>query len=71
MPKEVFRNLIAGALLTLSSQSFAVVAFLESCNYKYIRGWGNSVYVGVYKSSVSEDRFTRTFKSYCPKYIKI
>ena len=71
MVKKIFRNLIAVFLFVFSSNSSAVVAFLESCTFKYIRGWGNSVYVGVYKSSVSEDRFTRTFKSYCPKIIKV
>ena len=71
MQKKLFKNLIAGVFLVFSSQSFALVAFLESCSYKYIRGWGNSVYVGVYKSSISEDRYTRTFKSFCPKYIKV
>ncbi len=71
MSKKTFRNLITGSLFVFSSHSFAVIAFLESCNFKYIRGWGNSVYVGVYKSSVTEDRFTRTFKSYCPEIIKV
>ena len=55
MLNKTFRNLITVLLLVFSSHSFAVIAFLESCNFKYIRGWGNSVYVGVYKSSVSED----------------
>ena len=71
MVKKIFRNLISVFLFVFSSHSFAVIAFLESCNFKYIRGWGNSVYVGVYKSAVNEDRFTRTFKSYCPEAIKV
>ena len=71
MVKKIFRNLIAVLLFVFSSNSSAVAAFLESCTFKYIRGWGNSVYVGVYKSSASEDRFTRTFKSYCPETIKV
>ena len=71
MLKKTFRNVITGLLFVFSSHSFALVAFLESCNFKYIRGWGNSVYVGVYKSAVNEDRFTRTFKSYCPEAIKV
>ena len=71
MLKVPFRGLIAFCLLMFSISSFAVIATLGSCNYKYIRGWGNSVYVGIYKSSVSEDRFTRTFKSYCPKAVRI
>ena len=71
MVKKILRNSIAFFLFAFSSNSSAVLAFLESCKFKYIRGWGNSVYVGVYKSSESEDRFTRTFKSYCPEVIKI
>ena len=71
MMKKILRNLIAVFLFAFSSNSSAVIAYLESCKFKYIRGWGNSVYVGVYKSSESEDRFTRTFKSYCPKVIKV
>ena len=71
MVKKLFRDSIAVFLLVFSSNSAAVIALIESCTFKYIRGWGNSVYVGVYKSSVSEDRFTRTFKSYCPKIIKV
>ena len=71
MLKKTFRKFITGSLLVFSSNSSAGIALLESCNFKYIRGWGNSVYVGVYKSSVSEDRFTRTFKSYCPETIKV
>ena len=71
MLKVLFRGLIAFCLLMFSTSSFSVIATLESCNYKYIRGWGNSVYVGIYKSSVSEDRFTRTFKSYCPNAVRI
>ena len=71
MEKRIIRNFIAVFLFVFSSNSYAVVAFLESCTFKYIRGWGNSVYVGVYKSSESEDRFTRTFKSYCPEIIKV
>ena len=71
MVKKILRNILAVFLIVFSSNSSAVLAFLESCKFKYIRGWGNSVYVGVYKSSVSEDRFTRTFKSYCPEVIKV
>ena len=39
MVKKIFRNLIAVFLFVFSSNSFAVVAFLESCTFKYIRGW--------------------------------
>ena len=71
MVKKMCRNLTAVFLFVFSSNSSAVLASLESCKFKYIRGWGNSVYVGVYRSSESEERFTRTFKSYCPEFIKV
>jgi len=54
----------------LSSNSYAVAAYLDNCEYKYIAEYGKSVYVGTYKSAYG-NYFTKTFDSYCPSSISI
>lgn len=63
------KKLIAIALTTVAlgaSQAHAAYYSLVSCDFKYVPEYSKSVYIGVYKSSLSGNTFTKTFNSYCP-----
>lgn len=57
-------------MTSFSSNSYAVTAFLESCDFKFLPEYGKNVYIGTYKSAYG-NYFTQTFDSYCPQIINI
>ena len=70
MKKIFYISLIIG-FTGFSSNSYAAIGFLESCKYKWIPEYSKSYWVGIYKSSMSNNKFTRLFDNYCPSTIEI
>ena len=70
MKKIFYISLIIG-FTGFSSNSYATLAFLQSCEYKWIPEYGKNYYVGIYKSSISNNKFTKLFDSYCPQTIDL
>jgi hypothetical protein len=63
------KKILVGFVLVLASMNASAAYYtLVSCEYKYVPEYGQSVYVGLYKSSYG-NYFTRTFNSYCPASI--
>ena len=40
-------------------------AILESCEYRFIHEYHESLWIGTYRSSISNDHFTVVSRSYC------
>jgi hypothetical protein len=62
------KKIIGLCLILAFSQAHATYYSLESCTFKWVPEYNQSLYLGIYKSQYG-NYFSKYFTSYCPASI--